>query len=1365
MKNNQNNLRKSRFWKNIVGVLLLLLALAAYAATFTFSPNPDGTIYNLSEDTLFFYDLNVSVDESLVQFSSDAQDIGFTSFRINNVSGIINFTPFNNDVNVHYVTIIAQNRSNPLDKVTITLGFNVSNTNDPPNITGHNPNATNVSVAENSTLVFNYTATDDDLIHGEALNNSWYLDSVLQSINTTWNFTPTLCSAGIHNVTLVVNDSANANATINWNVTVNNTNRIPVLNQTFYNLSWPEDTNKTNNLTLTEFFRDDDALQCTDEINKDNLTFSVQGNQSIIVRINQSSGNASFLVPPNFFGSETIIFSVYDGTNTTRGNNITLNISNINDPPVFNYSNQTLFENITFVYDLNATDPDNEIQAGINNLTYYTNSSFFSINASSGVINFTPNASHLGVHPINLSVDDGIANTSSIIFFNISPNSAPSLAFIGNRNATESIFFVINITATEPDSENVTFASNYSRLNITAINASAANISFLPTNTDVGNHTVNITARDTHGATAYEIILLSVYNLNEAPNLTAIPNQTMRTDKQFTLFVTAIDPDNDNLTFLDNATFFNLTKLNLSTALINFTPTENDTGNHTINISVTDGEFQNSLLIIFSINNNSAPNITALASGFVFTEDQLFTLQINATDADNDTLLFYANTTFFNLTAFNATSALINFTPTQNETGLHWINISANDTPLRDYRVILFNITVRNDSPYITPAIPTLNATVSVALYYDINATDEENDALIFADNASFFNISNSTGIISFTPQVGDVGNYSVNISVTDGLGSNVSTILFRVVPASRAPNITSAIPNESNISVAEGSALIFNITAADPDGDTLSYSWRFNGTVRNTSAVWSYEPTYTEAGLYNVTVSISDAENTVTQSWNLTVNNTNRPPRYGIINESLHADFISGISSSVNLTAQSGNITLEKVDGVRYFSSGNFTSQAINILRQSQSSANVTFQNISWTENRPQNTSITFFLQSSPDNVSYTNFTSSQTINYTSPNGTQINLSGDKYLQYRAVLSTNLSNTTPVIEEVFLTYKISDFYGQEDTVYTTYIDLDNYFYDPDTDNTMTYTVTNVSGISITIDNSNRVSLTPDSDFAGTRIVSFTANDGSASVSSNNISITFIDVAEPAGNTVTVVSSSSSGGGGGGGGAAVIFQEKTVIVNQTKAFELIVPETIQTGTNKEIIVPITLQNLQSFPLSGISIEAKTNLSDISYALTQTQVNRLEAHQKTNLELIIEPLKKPQDFIIRLTAKVTEPDLNDSAVVSINVLGNISQEINYVRDFMRLNPECLELNELVVKAEEELAQGNYGTAQALLENAIDRCKYILTGKKIGTDTPETPSLFKRYAFLFNPYLKYIGIALGAIMLIGFASMIYNRWKWA
>ncbi len=56
MKNNQNNLRKSRFWKNIVGVLLLLLALAAYAATFTFSPNPDGTIYNLSEDTLFFYD-------------------------------------------------------------------------------------------------------------------------------------------------------------------------------------------------------------------------------------------------------------------------------------------------------------------------------------------------------------------------------------------------------------------------------------------------------------------------------------------------------------------------------------------------------------------------------------------------------------------------------------------------------------------------------------------------------------------------------------------------------------------------------------------------------------------------------------------------------------------------------------------------------------------------------------------------------------------------------------------------------------------------------------------------------------------------------------------------------------------------------------------------------------------------------------------------------------------------------------------------------------------------------------------------------------------------------------------------------------
>ena len=1089
---------KTRLWQVIILILHVCLSITlvgAIDAPFDFDPVPP-IMFNLSEDISWWYDVNVTCEESSVNFSLEEHP--YSNLTINPQTGVMEFTPTNDEVGwSNYYILITKNKSSKLYFDTTSISWNISNTNDAPNITSFYPTETNTSVKENSTLEFNYTASDDDAIHGDLLNASWSLNGTLVSTNATWNYTPGFCDAGLYNVTLVVNDTSNAKDTQSWNVTVNNTNREPILNYTVENRTWQEDTNLTNNLTLDNFFSDLDNLGCSEE---SNLTFSAVGNSSITVTINASTTNVSFIPTDNFFGVEIIYFTANDGTNTTKSNNITFNVTGVNDAPTFNYSNQTLYENVIFVYEINASDPDNEFQQDTDTLTYYDNSTLFNISSATGIINFIPGDSDAGYYPVNISVDDGTVNTSALVYFNLTENSIPVLSAIGNKNATEGTYFRMNVSATDADNDTLTFSSNFSGFGSFAINSTAVNFSFLPDNDDVGNHTINITVTETSGASDYELINLTVFNINNPPNLTTILNQTLRTDKLFTLFIPATDPDNDNLTFYDNSSFINITYVNITTSKINFTPTADNAGNHTINISVSDANSNDSQIVLFVINNNTAPDLSTIGN-YTFEEDSLFILQINATDNNNDSLSFDHNSTILNFTTVNSTSVMINFTPTQQDVGLHWINFTVNDSPLVDFEVVFFNITFLNDTPYFDYPIPNLSATVAVLFYYDVNATDEENDSLTYSDNSTIFNISNSTGMINFTPTADQIGNYSTNISVSDGLNLNSTIITFQVFN-STAPTITSFTPDAANVSVAEGSSILFNVTASDPNGDAINYSWTLNLVEKSTNQSWLYEPTYTEAGQYNVTIMVSDGSMNDSHSWNLTVNDTNRLPKYGIINQSSQSEFSGGTLYQVNITAESGNITLAKSDGINYFAEGNFTSSVIDM----GSNTNITLLNLSWKEDRPENTSVIFQVRSSPDNTAFTNFTGNNTINYTNPNGTLIDTTSDRYVQYRAILSTNNSNTSPTIRYAVIHYKISDFEGREDTVYLNYIDLDDYFSDLDTDNTLSYTASDVSNIEISIDSANRVGLTPDADWYGARYVVFTATDGFSNRSSNNIS-------------------------------------------------------------------------------------------------------------------------------------------------------------------------------------------------------------------------------------------------------------------
>ncbi|MEM2870657.1 MAG: PKD domain-containing protein [Thermoplasmata archaeon] len=80
---------------------------------------------------------------------------------------------------------------------------------------------------------------------------------------------------------------------------------------------------------------------------------------------------------------------------------------------------------------------------------------------------------------------------------------------------------------------------------------------------------------------------------------------------------------------------------------------------------------------------------------------------------------------------------------------------------------------------------------------------------------------------------------------------------------------------------VAENSSLTFSVEVHDPLDRVLSYRWLVDGVVQvgETGLSFAYIPSYTDAGVHNVTVSVYATGAELNHTWTVTVLNQNRPP------------------------------------------------------------------------------------------------------------------------------------------------------------------------------------------------------------------------------------------------------------------------------------------------------------------------------------------------------------------------------------------------------------------------------------------------------------------------------------------------------
>jgi hypothetical protein len=439
------------------------------------------------------------------------------------------------------------------------------------------------------------------------------------------------------------------NVSITYDAYVNKAPDVSDIPNTFH---FPEDTDAANLINLTHYFGDDiDASW--------DLTYAVtnESDPELLHGTISNHGLMSFTTPTeNWFGTATFTVKATDSFGlsvTSQAFMVTVDARP--DPPVLKHIGALNYtENKGAAVAISATDPDN-LYGGTDTLTYSSyfeaGKTLFTINAKTGTAAFIPKDADVGTYTVNFTVTDSQTNTDSeVVTLTVADvNNAPVLASVGKQTMNEDAHFSLQLSATDPDAsdaEALVFSAEFpDGMTLFSVGSDGA-ISFTPNQTMVGTHHVKIVVTDSGGLKDSEEVIFEIKNVNDAPTIDKVADQTINRGAHLSIRALAHDEDigydlSEVLVFSDNSNIFDIDE---NTGWINFTPTKANAGKSTVTITVTDlaGATATTSFKLEVVLNNSAPVAQIQVSNNKTTvkEGGTFVLTAKATDADNDPMTY-----------------------------------------------------------------------------------------------------------------------------------------------------------------------------------------------------------------------------------------------------------------------------------------------------------------------------------------------------------------------------------------------------------------------------------------------------------------------------------------------------------------------------------------------------------------------------------------------------------------------------------------------------------------------------------------------------------------------------------------------------
>ena len=505
-----------------------------------------------------------------------------------------------------------------------------------------------------------------------------------------------------------------------------------------------------------------------------------------------------------------------------------------------------------------------------------------------GNFTWTPTESQDGDHTITVQVTDGSLTDSETLTVTVNEvNVAPVLNTIGDKGTSKLVELTFTATASDTDVvDNVvntlTFSFDGTFPSGAAI-TDDGNFTWTPTESQVGSH--DITVQVTDGSlTDSETLTVTVRDVNVAPVLNTIDDQTVNEFVELTFTATA--SDDDSLTFSFDGTFPSGAAIT-DDGNFTWTPTELQDGDHTITVQVTDGSLTDSETLTVTVNEvNVAPVLNTIGDKGT---SKLVELTFTATASDTDVVDNVVNTLTFSFDGTFPSGAAItddgNFTwtPTESQVGSHDITVQVTDGSLTDSETL--TVTVRDVN--VAPVLNTIDdQTVNEFVELTFTATASDDDSLTFSFDGTFPSGAAITddGNFTWTPTELQDGDHTITVQVTDGSLTDSETLTVTVNEVNVAP-VLNTIGDKGTSKLVE---LTFTATASDTDVvdklvNTLTFS--FDGTFPSGAAItddgnFTWTPTESQVGSHDITVQVTDGSLTDSETLTVTVKDTTAPRR-----------------------------------------------------------------------------------------------------------------------------------------------------------------------------------------------------------------------------------------------------------------------------------------------------------------------------------------------------------------------------------------------------------------------------------------------------------------------------------------------------
>jgi hypothetical protein len=862
------------------------------------------------------------------------------------------FSGMPTSIDVGSITITITATDGSAESISDTFVLNVNNTNTSPVLDYPIADQT---IDEDVVYAFAFAAntfSDADIAFGDTISYTAMLSdgSPLPSwltfdiANRHFSGTPTNADVGSYIIKVIAEDTLNLTAMDSFYLTVVNVNDAPEISDLVKGASVISMTG----LTIDEDTIADAITFSISDIDDTNLTVTLNSSDTTLVPLTNmdyhcTNNSCTMALTPvtNEYGTATITVTVTDPQGVNASNTFNLTVSSINDQPVMtSISGQTINEDAILTgISLTVTDVDEspcsfDIAATSSDMTLIPNDNI-SYTCSAGTYHFTiaPIADMNGTATIVVMITDsqGLTVSTSFAVSVNAVNDAPVLANpISNQTVIEGTSYAFTMpsnTFVDVDSGDIlTYTATQSNGSALpgwlSFDPNAQLLSGLPSNSDVGEITITITATDLSGQSITDTFVLSVNNTNSAPVLdNPIADQTIYEDALCSFSFAADTFSDEDAAFGDTLSYAAMLSdgsplpswltFDIANRHFSGTPTNADVGSYIIKVIAEDTLNLTAMdsFYLTVVNVNDAPEISDLVkgasvismTGLTIDEDTIadaITFSISDIDDTNLTVtLNSSDTTLVPLTNMDYhctnNSCTMALTPVTNEYGTATITVTVTDLQgLSDMTSFALTVNSVNDTPVLTgdntivldedtSSSLNLNATDIETSGCSLNLTYSSSDTSLLPLGNISFTCNDGNYTVEFTPASNQSGNVNLTFTISDPEAASANHVaLITVNEINDSPQIGvisdqtmdegTSIDLRFNITDIEGDVLYVTVTSLD---QTLIQDSDILMTNDGNAYTINITPLARQAGITDIRISANDGTDMTVRTFQITVN------------------------------------------------------------------------------------------------------------------------------------------------------------------------------------------------------------------------------------------------------------------------------------------------------------------------------------------------------------------------------------------------------------------------------------------------------------------------------------------------------------